>query len=88
MTGTYRVTKVQKTRQGVRVTILRGASAGKPGVEDEIDVSAKRLTLVQFGDRAINPPSTLLQLPAKSGDTWKWAAAKKDGLAAKKLPSK
>ncbi len=79
MVGTYRVLKLEKTHNGLRVTIKRGGSGGKPGVEDQIDVSATGLRLVQFGGRAIDPPSPLLRLPAEAGDTWKWEAAKKEG---------
>src|SRR4029079_3935796 len=69
MEGAYRVTAVKKTREGFRVTVDRG-STGKPAALDQIDVSAKGLTTLQIGNRAIEPPSPVLRLPAKAGDTW------------------
>lgn len=87
MEGAYRVTKAEKTGATVRVTIERG-SGGKPAVQDQTDVSAKGLSLVQFGDRAIEPPAPLLRLPAKAGDTWKWEAEKKEGAPAQKTTYK
>lgn len=87
MEGTYRVTAVQRTRDGFRVTVDRG-SAGKPAALDQTDVSAEGLTLLQFGNRAIDPPTPVLRLPAKAGDTWEWAAPKADGVPARKTKFK
>jgi hypothetical protein len=84
MEGTYRVTKVQKTREGMRVTVERG-SGGKPAVVDQTDVSAKGLTLHQFGNQPIDPPTPVLRIPAKAGGTWDWEAAPADGVPQQKL---
>jgi hypothetical protein len=70
---TERVTEVAKVRDGFRVTVER-ASAGKPAVVDQMDVSAKGLTQRQYGGRAVDPPTPELRLPAKAGDTWEWEA--------------
>ena len=87
MEGPYRVTAVQRTRDGFRVTVDRG-SPGKPAAQDQTDVTAKGLTLLQFGNREIDPPTPVLRLPAKAGDTWDWAAAAADGVPARKTKFK
>jgi len=85
--GTFRVTKVERTRDGVRVNIERG-SIGKPAVLDLMDVSANSLTLVQYGNQSVDPPRPLLRLAAKAGDTWDWEAAPVEGFQSRKYKFK
>lgn len=87
MEGVYRVTAVLKTREGFRVTVDRG-SAGRPAALDQIDVSAQGLTMLQFGNKAIEPPSPVLRLPAKAGDMWDWEAARAEDVPPRKTKFK
>lgn len=88
MEGTYRVTKVDRTRDGFRVEVERGASVARRGVVDQVNVSAKGLIVIQFGNRSIDPPRPELRLPAKAGDAWDWEAASADGAPTRKLKFK
>jgi hypothetical protein len=66
------VTEVTKTADGVRVTVERTSKSGLRPVKYQTDVSAKGLAQVRFGPREFDPPTPLLKLPAKAGDTWEW----------------
>src|SRR5262245_61995577 len=89
METTDKVTGVEKTRDGFRVTVERTSKSGPPkksgfpAATEETDVSAQGVTLVRRAGREVDPPMLLLKLPAKAGDQWEWEAKKADGLPKK-----